>query len=210
MSAQVHRSAVLSGRPLALAITIALHVVLVSGLLAIKVVEELQKRVTPIQLSFPEKQKPTEPVERIRDPDLTNPTDVVVPPPAVVRVPVEEEVMTVVTEPDVVVVDPDQRPARAAITPDTPLRFQAVRPSDDYYPPQAIRMAQEGAAIVRACVDAGGRLASAPVVVTSSRSSLLDTAAVTWAREALRFTPATRAGVAVASCKDFRVNFTLH
>jgi TonB family protein len=209
MSAQIHRSAVLSGRPLALAITIALHVVLVSGLLAIKVAEEFQKRVTPIQLSFPEKQKPADPVERIRDPDLTGPTDVVMPQPDVVRVPVEDEVIAVVTEPEVIVVDPVLRPERTVITADTPLRYQAVRPSDDYYPPQAIRMAQEGAAIVRACVDGGGRLTSAPVVVTSSKSSLLDTAAVTWAREALRFTPATRAGVPIASCKDFRVNFTL-
>jgi hypothetical protein len=39
---------------------------------------------------------------------------------------------------------------------------------------------------------------------------LLDGAAVKWAREALQFTPATHAGAAVAACKDFRVNFTLH
>jgi hypothetical protein len=40
--------------------------------------------------------------------------------------------------------------------------------------------------------------------------SLLDAAAVKWASEALRFQPATRGGTAVASCKEFRVSFTLH
>jgi hypothetical protein len=71
-------------------------------------------------------------------------------------------------------------------------------------------MAAEGAAIVRACADAGGRLSGNPTVVRTSRVSLLDAAAVKWASEALRFQPATRGGVAVASCKEFRVSFTLH
>jgi TonB family protein len=96
------------------------------------------------------------------------------------------------------------------IKPDTPLRYQAVRPSDDYYPPQAIRRAAEGAAIVRACVDAAGRLSGTPTVVRSSRESLLDVAAIKWASEALRFQPATQGGVAIAACKEFRVSFTLH
>ena len=98
----------------------------------------------------------------------------------------------------------------ASVLPDTPLRFEAVRPTDDYYPPQAIRMASEGAVIVRACTDARGRLSGGPSVVRSSSDSLLDGAAVKWASEALRFQPATRAGVAVPSCKEFRVSFKLH
>jgi hypothetical protein len=65
-------------------------------------------------------------------------------------------------------------------------------------------------AIVRVCADASGAQSAAPQVIKSSRSRLLDGAAVTWAREALQFTPATHAGAAVAACKEFRVNFTLH
>ena len=71
-------------------------------------------------------------------------------------------------------------------------------------------MNQVGAVIVRTCVDASGHLSAMPQVVTPSSSPLLDTAAVKWAGEALRFTPARRGGVAVASCKEFRVNFKLH
>jgi hypothetical protein len=49
-----------------------------------------------------------------------------------------------------------------------------------------------------------------PTIENSSGSARLDGAAVTWAREALRFTPATRSGSPVSACKGFRVNFTLH
>jgi TonB family protein len=92
---------------------------------------------------------------------------------------------------------------------DTPIRYEAIRPTNDYYPPQAIRMQSQGVTIIRTCVGASGRLSSQPSVVRGSRDALLDAAAVKWAGEALRFQPATRGGVAVASCKDFRVNFTL-
>jgi len=70
-------------------------------------------------------------------------------------------------------------------------------------------MAEEGAAIVRVCVGADGALEGIPQVSDSSGHSRLDAAAVAWAREALTFTPATENGRRVASCKGFRVRFTL-
>jgi TonB family protein len=92
----------------------------------------------------------------------------------------------------------------------TALQFRAVRPSDDYYPSEAMTLGEEGIAIVKVCVGPTGRIDGKPTIDKSAGSPRLDRAAVAWAREALRFTPATENGVAVAACKGFRVNFTLH
>ncbi len=212
MSALVQRGNA-QGRPMALVVTIALHVALVAGLLAIKVVEAVKEYTTPIQVTnIVEKPRPV-PVEKPIVPILGNLAAI---PQPMLDLPNfrEAETITAVAvdiPQDVIAAQTPRDIAAGAVSvPDTPLRYQAVRPSDDYYPPQAIRMAAEGAAIVRTCVDAGGRLSGAPTVVRSSRVSLLDAAAVKWASEALRFQPAMRAGVAVASCKEFRVSFTLH
>jgi TonB family protein len=93
--------------------------------------------------------------------------------------------------------------------PPTPLQFRAVRPADDYYPSASQSMQEEGLAIVRVCVTPAGKLDGKPVIESTSGSARLDAAALTWAREALRFTPATERGVPVAACKGFRVNFKL-
>jgi TonB family protein len=196
---------------MALVVTIALHVALVAGLLAIKVVEKVSQYTTPIQLrDIKDVRKPIPDVKPIV-PVLGKPVAVPQTVPDLPDFPADDAlVATIVDLPQDVPSADARRIDNTPSLPDTPLRYQAVRPSDDYYPPQAIRMAAEGATIVRTCVDAGGRLSGAPSVVTSSRQSLLDAAAVKWANEALRFRPATRAGVAIASCKEFRVSFTLH
>jgi TonB family protein len=98
---------------------------------------------------------------------------------------------------------------RLPTIPATPLAYRSHRSTDDYYPPISIRMGEEGAAIVRVCVAANGTLQDAPRVTEGSGFPRLDAAAVAWAREALTFTPATEGGAAVASCKGFRVRFTL-
>jgi TonB family protein len=197
---------------MALAITIALHVALVAGLLAMKVVEKASQYVTPIQLKdIQEVRRPIADLKPI-EPVLGKPVAVPQTIPDLPDFPADDAIVaTIVDVPqDIAPADTSRGVGAIPAIPDTPLRHQAVRPSDDYYPPQAIRMAAEGAAIVRACADAGGRLSGIPTVVRTSRVSLLDAAAVKWASEALRFQPATRGGVAVASCKEFRVSFTLH
>lgn len=211
MSALVHGGSA-HGRPMALGVTIALHVVLVAGLLAIKAVETAKDNATPIQVkNIVEKKKPVH-VEAPIVPVLGRFVAVPQPTPDLPDFRETEAIAgTVVDIPQGAIVETPQRvETTIAAVPDTPLRYQAVRPSDDYYPPQALRMGTEGAAIVRTCVDAGGRLSGAPTVIRSSRVSVLDAAAVKWASEALRFQPATQAGVAVESCKEFRVSFTLH
>jgi len=198
---------------MALAITIALHVALVAGLLAIKVVEAVKQYTVPIQLQDIEEKPKTTPTEVPIEVPLGKPV-AHVPDPDVrfADVPVEDTIVaTVDVLPDVGPLEV-QRDTGAIVPtlPDTPLRFEAVRPTDDYYPPAAIRMAIEGAVIIRACTDARGHLVGMPSVVSSSRASLLDAAAIKWASEALRFQPATQAGRAIAACKEFRVSFRLH
>lgn len=95
-----------------------------------------------------------------------------------------------------------------AIAP-TPLAWRETRPIDDYYPPISIRLGEEGVAVLRVCVDANGALQGRPEVQASSGRARLDAAATAWAREALKFTPATDNGARVASCKGFRVRFKL-
>lgn len=198
---------------MALAVTIGVHVALVAGLLAIKVVDVVKDYTAPLQLvRIDEKPKPVQFAEPI-DPKLQNLDHVAQPVPQIPDFDVDESpIVTVPLTPMDITpqVPADNSQPVASVQPDTPLRFEAVRPTDDYYPPQAIRMASEGAVIVRACTDARGRLSGGPSVVRSSSDSLLDGAAVKWASEALRFQPATRAGVAVPSCKEFRVSFKLH
>ena len=195
MSVLVHRGGA-QGRPMALFVTIGLHVALVAGPLAIKVVGELKVNSIPLQLNNVEEKPRTVPVETPIVPRLGKFVAVPQPPMDLPDFQDAETIAARVVDPpaDVVPVETARGDGRG-ITPlaDTPLRYQAVRPSDDYYPPQAIRMEIQGAVIVRACADASGRLAGTPTVVKSSRAPLLDAAGVKWASEALRVPPASQA-----------------
>jgi TonB family protein len=215
MSAQLHPASILSGRQLVLAVTIALHAAAISGLMAWRIAEVITRIPDdPIQIFDIKPDPPRDLAPVSNDPRII--TAITVPSPRDPNVQlikdIEEELHTVSATAgtsgggETGSVVQDQLPAAA----DTPLQYRATRPSDDYYPPQAIRMEQEGVTIVRTCVEATGALSAAPHVVKSSRSRLLDGAAIAWAREALQFTPATHAGAAVPGCKEFRVNFTLH
>jgi TonB family protein len=211
MSALVQKG-IAQGRPLALAITIGVHVALVAGLLAIKVAETVQHYVMPLQMR--DLTKPPDPVQAVKpiEPVLGNPVSMPTIVPELPDFAADERIDARTSDQvdEVIPIEPPRGIDTGTALPDTPLRYQAVRPTDDYYPPQAIRMAIEGAVVVRACVGADGRLSGPPSVVKSSHASLLDAAALKWAGEALRFQPATQAGTAIAACKEFRVSFTLH
>jgi len=97
----------------------------------------------------------------------------------------------------------------AGAGPSVPLSYVVTRQIDEYYPPQAIRLSEEGASTLQVCVGANGSLSGAPILESSSGYARLDAAAVKWAREALRFTPAQRDGQVVPACKGFRVTFKL-
>jgi len=77
--------------------------------------------------------------------------------------------------------------------------------TEDYYPAAARRREEQGAAQVRACVNAEGRLDGAQLL-GSSGHKLLDDAAIDVLR-AGHYARATRAGVPIANCYDFRITF---
>lgn len=204
MTTYVQRVQWSSGRGLTLAIVIGLHVLLIAGLMVWRIAETVvevpnvsltvtsldeqrpqRKEMTPVKVTLEEFAPIEQPVE---------------------VQPIEIEETTAIEPP--ASADTGADPGAVSTSTDTPLRYRAVRPADDYYPPNAIRLEQAGDVILRTCVDAQGRLSGKPTVVRG-RTDLLDAAAVKWAQEALRFTPATRGGVKVDACKDFKVQFTL-
>ncbi len=81
---------------------------------------------------------------------------------------------------------------------------------DDYYPPLAKAMDEQGAATVRVCVDAKGRLTAEPTVIAGTNSRRLDAGALQLARAGSgHYQPTLEDGVPVASCYAFRVRFRL-
>jgi len=210
MSAQVQHASIASGRSLVFMVIVALHAVAISALMAWRIAETTSRDPDRVLIDWPQQQsreipKPAAP----GDPLQKVPMPIPVAPADALRIP-DEQVISADPVGEVAVVTYTGNAGPSEAIADTPLRFHAVRPADDYYPPNAIRMEQQGTVIVRTCVDAAGRLAEAPHVVTGSRFRALDEAAIRWAAEALRFTPATKGGAATGACKEFKVNFRLH
>jgi TonB family protein len=80
----------------------------------------------------------------------------------------------------------------------------------DYYPPAARRLAETGAAAVKVCVDAEGRLTTHPTIARSSGSVRLDDGALKLAQAGSgHYRPTTEEGRPVDSCYVFRVRFEL-
>ena len=210
MSAQVQHASMASGRSLVFMAIVAMHAMAISALMAWRIAETKSRDPDRVLIDWPE-QQPREiprqvasgnPLEKVAMPIPVAPADPLPFP--------EEQVIPADPAREVSVVTSTGNAGPTEVIADTPLRFQAVRPADDYYPPNAIRMEQQGTVIVRTCVDAAGQLVEAPRVVTGSRFRALDDAAIAWATGALRFTPATKGGFAVGACKEFKVNFRLH
>jgi len=82
--------------------------------------------------------------------------------------------------------------------------------SDDYYPPAARRLDEQGSATVQVCVDKEGRLTANPTVTQSSGSARLDAGALKLAKAASgHYRPTTENGLAVSSCYGYRIKFDL-
>jgi TonB family protein len=80
----------------------------------------------------------------------------------------------------------------------------------DFYPSSSIRLGEEGMSAVRVCVDARGRLTSAPTTVTSSGSARLDEGALKLARAGSgHYRASTEDGQPVSSCYPVGVRFQL-
>ncbi len=222
MSAHIQQAGLLSGRSMTLMVVIGLHALVITALIAARFVPPLIKPAEPrLQwiIEPPPDPLPPEPQPSLATPQLPVVVMPIIDIPNVIVIPVEPVQVVPATEgpsipaEPVAVVGPvttaapvTPAPARAA----TELQYRMVRPSDDYYPDTSMQLEEQGVAIVRVCVDASGKITGTPTIQTSSGYKRLDRAAVRWASESLRFTPATVDGVGVAACKGFRVNFDLH
>lgn len=209
------QAGLLHGRQLVLLVTIGLHALVIAVLMTMKMGIAVFDP-PPLSAVFltPEKQVEQPPPElvvtRIEKPAIS--FDIPIP-DFVVQVddPPQDALVLPPADPVPVTVAPDGPPSGSvAQIPATALQFTVVRSTDDYYPSQSLSLGEQGAAVVRICVTTGGRLDGRPTIESSSGSSRLDAAAIAWAREGLRFTPATRDGTAVAACKGLRVNFKLN
>jgi TonB family protein len=83
--------------------------------------------------------------------------------------------------------------------------------AEDFYPPAARRLGEQGISTVRVCVDAHGRLTSAPTTVQGSGSTRLDEGALRLAQAGSgHYRASTEDGRAIDSCYAFRIRFKLH
>jgi TonB family protein len=219
MSASIQQASVLSGRHMMLMAVIGLHALVITALIASKFVPpmiEKELRMTWIDEQQPEELPP--PPQPARKPLVAQRFQVVVPviAPPEINLPLEAEVaeapaaesgpVQVQSDPGPVTDTVVEAPARVF----TDLRYSIERSTEEYYPPASVSLQEQGVAIVRICVDGAGRLSGRPSIQTTSGFKRLDQAALKWAGEALKFTPAMGNGVGVPACKGFRVVFNLN
>ncbi len=81
---------------------------------------------------------------------------------------------------------------------------------DDYYPDASRRLEEQGAAVLKVCVDAAGRLMTDPVKEETSGSGRLDAAAVRLAKAGSgQYRPTTEDGHPVPACYPIKIRFQL-
>lgn len=81
---------------------------------------------------------------------------------------------------------------------------------DDFYPPLARHMDEQGATTVRVCVDVNGRLTGEPTTLQGSGSQRLDEGALKLAKAGSgHYRASTEDGRPVNSCYPFRIRFQL-
>jgi len=82
--------------------------------------------------------------------------------------------------------------------------------SDDYYPPAARRLGEQGNTAIQVCVDPNGRLTAEPKVMQSSGSVRLDEGAIKLAKAGSgHYRASTENGTAVSSCYGYLIKFDL-
>jgi TonB family protein len=82
--------------------------------------------------------------------------------------------------------------------------------ADEYYPPSAVRLREEGVSAVRVCVNENGRLSAAPTLAQSSGIEVLDEGALKLAKAgSAHYRTTIEDGRPVSDCYSFRVRFEL-
>ena len=144
--------------------------------------------------------------------DLVQPRVVDPGPPPDILIDVGPGPTAISTEPQRTVVDlPPQLPPAAV-----PVKRVSGGPgkgfpnSEDYYPPAARRLGEQGNTAIQVCVDANGKLTAEPKVVQSSGSARLDEGAIKLARAGSgHYRASTENGTPVSSCYGYLIKFNL-
>ena len=195
-------------RVFALVAVAALHVVVIYGLasglanqLIKKLPDEFKAEVVK-EAPPPEDKAPPPP-----PPDLAKPPPPFVPPPDI-NISSEAPATNAISNVQSKVAAPPP-PAPPAERPTQPsLLTSSLGKLDDYYPPMARRLNQEGIVTLRVTVNADGTVADAAVESSSGYTSL-DEAAVRFAKERMRYHPGTQGGKPVAMTTLTKVKFKL-
>lgn len=186
---------------------IALFYAIQSGLTR-KVIELLPQ---DIQTNLIEKEKPKEDLPPPPPPpDIPIEPPPFVPPPevSIASAPVATNTITnVVTTPPPAPPPPVAAPRQVVVVPPK-TDPKKSRSCDEYYPAAASRAGEEGIVQVHCLVGLNGKCDQISIA-KSSGIQRLDEAAQRCAKDLLRFSPATKDGVAEATWYDFNVRFTV-
>lgn len=207
MSAYVQDTQFFTRRTVVLAAIIALHIflawVLATGLAS----RAIQMVAPPIKTTIVQQTK-----QQLKPPPPPPPQlqqqQVEVPPPVVnINIPqaAQTHAITVVKK----VVRAAPAPAPVHVTPLSAIA-RDFPSTDDYYPDASRRLGEQGTALVKLCIGAGGRVVGDPTIQKSSGSSRLDQAAVRYAKATSgHFNPETRNGQPVTVCTALPIKFQL-
>ena len=207
MSAYVQDTQFFTRRTVVLFAIIALHIflawVLATGLAS----RAIQMVAPPIKTTIVQQTK-----QQLKPPPPPPPQlqqqQVEVPPPVVnINIPQAAQTHAITVVKKVVKAAPPPAPVSV-----TPLRAIAngFPPTDDYYPDASRRLGEQGTALVKLCIGAGGRVVGEPAIQKSSGSSRLDQAAIRYARATSgHFSPETRNGQPVTVCTALPIKFQL-
>jgi protein TonB len=207
MSAYVQDTQFLTRRSIVLVAIVLLHVflawVLATGLAS----RAIQMVAPPIKTTIVQQTK-----QQLKPPPPPPPQlqrqQVEVPPPVVnINIPQASQTHAITVVKKVEKAAPPPAPVHV-----TPLRAIAkgFPPTDDYYPDASRRLGEQGTALVKLCIGAGGRVIGEPAIQKSSGSSRLDQAALRYAKATSgHFDPETRNGQPVTVCTALPIRFQL-
>ena len=206
MSAYVQDTQFFTRRTVVFAAIIALHLAIIWVLATGLATRAIEMVAPPIQTQIVQQTKQTVKPPPPPPPELQR-QQVEVPPPVVnIQIPAAEQTHAITVVKKVVRAAPAPAPVHV-----TPLSIRgALPPTDDYYPDASRRLGEQGTALVKLCIGAGGKVVGSPAIQKSSGSSRLDQAALRYALATSgHFSPETRNGAAVTVCTALPIRFQL-
>lgn len=208
MSAYVQDTQFFTRRTVVFAAIIALHIFLIWVLATGLASRAIQMVAPPIKTTIVQQTK-TQVKPPPPPPPQLQQQQVQVPPPVVnINVPAAEQTHAITVQKKVVRAAPPPAPPAHV----TPLRAIArdFPSTDDYYPDASRRLGEQGTALVKLCIGAGGRVIGEPSIEKSSGSSRLDQAAIRYAKATSgHFSPETKNGEPVTVCTALPIKFQL-